>query len=123
MQKDFKKAVYWFTKAAEQDNVNSVFSLAGLYETGTGVPQDKMKALQLYSKAAEMGDKEAQLKVELLSKPAADNTATDNVAANPALNDEYIENYKKVLRQMAESGNEEARIALENFEKIIKNIK
>ena len=57
---DYKKAVYWYTKAAEQGNVNAQWSLGFMYYYGEGVPQDYQKAFYWYTKAADQGNTDAQ---------------------------------------------------------------
>ena len=54
-----KKAVKELTKIAD-DNAAACFYLASLYEVGRGVKKDFDKALELYIKAAEMGNPAAQ---------------------------------------------------------------
>lgn len=39
---DFEKALYWYTRAAKQGNVDAMLGLAGMYGHGQGVPQDKV---------------------------------------------------------------------------------
>jgi len=51
VEKDAKKAVEWFEKAAEQGMQGSLTTLAMMYEQGEGVPQDKEKAKELYKAA------------------------------------------------------------------------
>ena len=58
--RDNMKAVHWFTKAAEQGNINAQFSLGAKYYDGEGVPQDNMKAVHWFTKAAEQGEVRAQ---------------------------------------------------------------
>lgn len=57
---DYKQAIYWFTKAAEQGNIVAQTSLGYIYQKGEGVPQDFNQAIQWYTKAAEQGSIDAQ---------------------------------------------------------------
>jgi TPR repeat protein len=57
---DYKEAVKWLTKAAEQGNAEAQFNLGVMYAKGEGVPQDDKEAAKWYTKAAEQGDAEAQ---------------------------------------------------------------
>jgi hypothetical protein len=41
----------WYQKAADQGYSRALFDLGTLYEQGAGVPQDRMKALNLYRRA------------------------------------------------------------------------
>ncbi|HEY3144823.1 MAG TPA: tetratricopeptide repeat protein [Dongiaceae bacterium] len=38
---NFEKALYWYTRAANQGNVDAMLGLAGMYGHGQGVTQDK----------------------------------------------------------------------------------
>lgn len=54
-QRKFDQALPWFEKAAARDNVQSINSLAFLYDTGQGTTQNRARARELYSKAADLG--------------------------------------------------------------------
>lgn len=41
---DFKQALYWYSRAANQGNVDAMLGLAGMYGHGQGVPADKVAA-------------------------------------------------------------------------------
>lgn len=41
---DYKEAVSWYTKAAEQGHAKAQFSLGAMYTDGRGVPQDSKVA-------------------------------------------------------------------------------
>ena len=59
-KKDKASAFEWYKKAAEQDYPQSVCYLADFYEYGIGgAEHDTDKAVRLWKKAAELGDKEA----------------------------------------------------------------
>ena len=55
LQKDMRKAFELFTEAAELGSIDALFSLGFAYERGEGVGQDKVKAIELYEKAAMQG--------------------------------------------------------------------
>lgn len=57
---DYKQAIYWFGKSAEQGNVIAQTTLGYIYFKGEGVPQDHAQAIHWYTKAAEHGDVNAQ---------------------------------------------------------------
>jgi len=57
---DYKKAVYWFEKAADQGNVLAQNLLGYMYSHGQGVTQDYKKAVYWFEKAAEQGDVNVQ---------------------------------------------------------------
>lgn len=52
---DLETAVYWYDKAQAGNLPQAWYELGELYEKGEGVPQDKAKALELYTKAADAG--------------------------------------------------------------------
>ena len=52
---DFKQAVYWYTKAAEQGFANAQYRLGYMYDYGDEIPQDYKQAFFWYTKAAEQG--------------------------------------------------------------------
>jgi TPR repeat protein len=56
LPKNAEKAVYWFTKAAEQGNVDAMSRLGIRYELGDGVLRDMEKANYWYAKVAEHHD-------------------------------------------------------------------
>ena len=64
--KDFKKAVYWITKAAEQDFVDAQYNLAILYLKGEGVEQNYRKASSLFSKGARKGHAKSQYNLSVI---------------------------------------------------------
>ena len=63
---DYAKAVYWYTKAAEQGYSLSQYNLGRCYEYGRGVTEDLETAKIWYTKAAELGDTDAQRALERL---------------------------------------------------------
>ncbi len=58
--KDLKKAVEYFTKAAEQGHASAQADLGDCYFNGDGVYKDSDKAVEWYRKAAEQGNASAQ---------------------------------------------------------------
>jgi TPR repeat protein len=62
--KDAKQLVYWWTKAAEQGNVNAQLWLGAFYEQGQyGIERDYSKAFKWLSMAAKQGEPDAQVTV------------------------------------------------------------
>lgn len=59
---DWKQAVEWYRKAADQNNVSGELRLAALYRDGAGkyLPRDMTQAATWYRKAADQGDAAAQ---------------------------------------------------------------
>ena len=64
--KDFKEAVKWHTKSAEQGNANAQLCLGTFYHFGQGVAQDYTEAVKWYAKSAEQGNAEAKQLLEKL---------------------------------------------------------
>ena len=64
VEQNYKLAIYWYRKAAEQGHVNSQYNLALLYEQPEdkiiGVEQNYKLAIYWYRKAAEQGDDKSQ---------------------------------------------------------------
>jgi uncharacterized protein len=56
--KDYAKAAIWFQKAADLDYAPAITQLGVMYgsDGSEGVPEDDVKAAQLYMKAARLGD-------------------------------------------------------------------
>ena len=53
--KRYEEAFAWYEKAAAQGHTRSISSLAALYDAGLGVTQDRNKAFDLWSRAADFG--------------------------------------------------------------------
>lgn len=62
---DYKEAVKWYRKAAEQGNASAQNNLGFAYAKGKGVPQDYKEAVKWYRKAAEQGEASAQYNLGL----------------------------------------------------------
>jgi TPR repeat protein len=58
---DYKQAVKWCAKAAEQGNAKAQGSLGAMYYLGEGVVRDYKQAVKWLTKAAEQGNATAQL--------------------------------------------------------------
>ena len=56
MEKDYKEAVKWFTKSAEQGNQFGQCNLGNCYYECTGVEKDLGEAVKWYTKSAEQGN-------------------------------------------------------------------
>ena len=57
---DYKEAVKWYEKAAEQGDISSQVNLGVMYFMGQGGPPDYVQAHMWYSVAAANGDEEAE---------------------------------------------------------------
>ena len=52
---DYKKALYWYGRAASSNNPNGLHNLADMYDHGIFVTRDYNKAIFYFQKAAELG--------------------------------------------------------------------
>ena len=66
-RRQFNEAREWFEKAATQSNALGTNNLAYLYDLGLGVPQDRLKAKQLYIAAAKLGWGEAMWNLAIMA--------------------------------------------------------
>lgn len=56
---DYKRAAYWFSKAADGGVANAHYNLGVMFQQGLGIRKDAAKAIGWYEKAAELGHPEA----------------------------------------------------------------
>lgn len=63
VDKDYKKAMEWYLKAAEQNDFRAQCNVGELYRCGQGVEQDYQKAMEWFLKAAEQNYDIAQNKL------------------------------------------------------------
>lgn len=59
VRQDYKRAAYWFYKAADGGIANADYNLGVMFQQGMGVRKDVNKALGWYEKAAQLGHPEA----------------------------------------------------------------
>jgi len=55
VQKDYKEALKWYMKSAEQGNMHGQNNVGFVYMNGEGVPKDCKEALKWFHKAADQG--------------------------------------------------------------------
>jgi hypothetical protein len=65
---DYKEAVKWYTKAAEQGDATAQFNLGVMYVNGQGVKKDYKEAVKWFTKAAQRGDPEIVNKASRMCK-------------------------------------------------------
>ena len=80
VRQDFKEAVVWYRKAAEQNEANAQSNLGGLYYEGKGVKKDLAEAARWYRKSAEGGWMIGQVNLANLYM-SGEGVPTDYVAA------------------------------------------
>ena len=60
MPQDYREALKWYRKAADQGNAAAQRNLAVMFGEGLGVPQDYAEALKWFRRAAEQNDAAAE---------------------------------------------------------------
>ncbi|MEJ2135228.1 MAG: tetratricopeptide repeat protein [Desulfofustis sp.] len=63
---DFKEAIKWYQKAAEQGHNDAQNNLGVMYHIGEGVTQDYNKAAKWYKKGMKNGDLDSKRNLEIL---------------------------------------------------------
>ncbi|MCK5231404.1 MAG: sel1 repeat family protein, partial [Desulfobulbaceae bacterium] len=66
ISRDYKKAIFWYQKAADQGDAKGQRALGARYEFGYGVEKDSVKAAYWYKKAADQGLARAQTNLGIL---------------------------------------------------------
>ena len=88
--KNYKQAMHWYRRAAEQGNPEAQHNMAAMYFDGRGIPQDYVQAYAWFSVAAANG-------VEI-SPPERDKTAKrltpEQLAKGQELAASYFEKYQ-----------------------------
>lgn len=64
-KKEYEQAVEWFEKAASQAYMPALYALGKMFEYGTGVPKDRMKATNYFTKAAQYGHLPSQGRIAI----------------------------------------------------------
>lgn len=62
-KREWKQAVAWYSKSAEQGFAEAQYELGGMYVVGDGVEKDEDRGVQLLIKAAEQGLAAAQFEI------------------------------------------------------------
>jgi TPR repeat protein len=124
---DFRYAVYWYKKAAEQGHVNAQYSLGSLYRYSYDkeVPRDYKQAVYWLTKAAEQGHADAQYGLGYMND-YGDEIPQDYKQAffwytKAAEKGHYFakEHRDEMLEKMSQSQNEEVqKLSKELYEKI-----
>lgn len=64
VERNAKKAHYWYSKAAVQNHAKAAYYLAKMYDTDTsGIPRNDAEAVRWYKVAADAGHFDARLKI------------------------------------------------------------
>ncbi|EXX56613.1 uncharacterized protein OCT59_023531 [Rhizophagus irregularis] len=64
-KKDYEKAYELFKKLTEKENPNAINMLGYCYDYGFGIDVNKQKAVELYQKAADLGNSDALINLEV----------------------------------------------------------
>ena len=65
---DYKQAVKWYTKAAEQGDADAQYNLGLMYANGQGVPQDNVYAHMWFNLGAANGNEPASKNRDIIAK-------------------------------------------------------
>ena len=65
-KKNYKQAVYWYTKSAQQGHLEAQYNLGLIYYNGAGIPQNYNEAVYWFTKSAQQGDPKAQNKLGVM---------------------------------------------------------
>lgn len=57
LDRDYKEALQWWSRSAQQGNPQAIGNMGLCYETGHGVPADSLKATELYLSSIRKGNK------------------------------------------------------------------
>ena len=114
---DYEKAVYWWTKAAEQGIAQAQHRLGLSYANGNGVAQDWEKAIYWYTKVTEQNLGPARLDVS--SRARSDLAwAQYNLGLSYANGDGVAQDFEKAIywwTKAAEQGSRAAQTALNSL--------
>lgn len=55
--RNYEEALQWWSKAAQQGNVEAIGNMGLCYQTGHGIAQDSLKAAKLYQQSIKLGNK------------------------------------------------------------------
>ncbi|KAG0373882.1 hypothetical protein BGX24_011118 [Mortierella sp. AD032] len=77
LRQDYRAAMDWCLKAAEQGVSEAQFRIGELYNSGCGVTQDRRRALEWYLKAAEQGHSEAMCGIGCLYRKGEGGVSQD----------------------------------------------
>lgn len=101
---DYKQALNWYQKAADQNDAKSQYNLAIMYLNGYGAKKDVSKSVEYYRKSALQGDADSQLQLGIRYLNG------EGVEKN-------IQTAKEWFQKAKLSGNQEADIYLEKMNK------
>ncbi|MGE4542958.1 MAG: tetratricopeptide repeat protein [Pedobacter sp.] len=77
VEKDYKKAFYWFARAAGANYPPALYDLGAMYRNGEGVPVNIPAAMHLYTKSANFGNQQAIIELIKMYKIIEDQKQVD----------------------------------------------
>ena len=66
--RDLGKALYWYKRAAEQNDPGALLALGDLNDAGVCVPEDVREAIRLYKRAADLGFAPAMVRLATMTE-------------------------------------------------------
>ncbi len=81
LPQDYKQAMFWHRKAADQGKADAQYVVGAMYYTGNAVLQDHKQAVAWFRKAAEQNHAEAQQVLGLMYRYHMGGVQQDNVIA------------------------------------------
>ena len=82
VERSYFNALWWYRKAADQEDAEAQLRLGSMFEEGKGVQRSDLKASEWYRRAADQGDAEAQLRLSHILGQGRDVGISENDAAN-----------------------------------------
>ena len=86
---DYKAAIKWYTKSAEQGDADAQYNLGYMYANGYGTPQDHVMAYMLWNIAAANGHEDAKTNMDIVAKKMA----SEKILEAQQLAKEWMEKY------------------------------
>jgi TPR repeat protein len=85
--RDYAVALTWLNRAVAQNNADGMFILGLMYEHGRGVTQNIPRALQLFDRAAGLGQRSAQMEAKGMRLQGESNRVAALIHANSSVED------------------------------------
>ena len=96
MEQDFKEAIKWHQKAAEQGDAFAQFSLGRRYFAGEGVPENDVTAYAWFNIAQANGNKNSMAAKDMIAK--VKKMSPEQIAKAEELSKEMIKKNPKLLK-------------------------
>jgi len=116
-EEDFKAAIKWLTKAANNNYLRAFYELAYCYHIGLGVEKDEQKAEEYYSKALELGYKGNHYTYDSRLTPKVDNESIESLIEKAKQGIPYYQNMVGYKYGTGDGVEKDYKIALEWYMK------